>query len=266
MATSIAMDRFEHFYRVPVGLGAATERFLLDTGIGITVISTELAGRPGVEHTGATYAGRRMSGRLVEVPLARIAELRIGDLVMHDHVAGVLDIGGGAEFAGILTPAIVDDRLLTIDPAQSIVTIGAPGGALPVGSVVDLHERRDGPAVDWSVELVLPSGRTVRVEVDTGSGSLILDTAYLADVGLHIDDPSLEVSTGTDETGHEWTRRWARIEGSVHLADAPETAQTAPRVMFQDIVLDGLVGTAYLDRFVTTYDFAGRRLVLSPPR
>jgi hypothetical protein len=116
--------------------------------------------------------------------------------------------------------------------------------------------------VDWSVDLVLPSGRTVRVEVDTGSAALILDTAYLADFGLRVDDQAVEVTTGTDETGFEWTRRWAQVAGSVHLAGAPETAMEGPRVMFQDIVLDGLVGTDFLDRFVTTYDLARGRLVL----
>lgn len=49
----------------------------------------------------------------------------------------------------------------------------------------------------------------------------------------------------------------------MHLLGASETVQQGPRVMFQDIVLDGLVGTDYLDRFVTTYDLDRDRLVLS---
>ena len=140
--------------------------------------------------------------------------LRIGDLVVEQHTAGVIDLGGGSDFAGILTPAVFEDRPLTIDPRSSNLTIGEPGGPVPEGVVVDLHVHRHGPAVDWSADLMLPSGRTVRVEVDTGSATLILDTAYLGDVGLDRDDPSLEVRTGTDETGHEWTRRWAQVDGS----------------------------------------------------
>jgi hypothetical protein len=50
----------------------------------------------------------------------------------------------------------------------------------------------------------------------------------------------------------------------VHLADAPQTAQDAPRVIFQDIIYDGLVGIDYLERFRLTVDFAGERLILAP--
>ena len=70
--------------------------------------------------------------------------------------------------------------------------------------------------------------------------------------------------TGTDETGYEWTRRWVSIEGSVHLAAAPETAQKAPRVQFQDIIHDGLVGADYLERYRLSFDVSGARMVLAP--
>ena len=226
------------------------------------MVSPELAERSGAEDARTTYAGRRMSGQVVEVALVRLPRLRVGDVVADDLLAGVLDLGGGDEFSGILTPAAFGERPLTLDGRSGVLTVGEPGGTTPGGAVVEPHEHRDGPAVDWSVDLVLPSGRTVRVEVDTGSGALILDTSLLGECGLTLDDPAVEMTTGTDETGHDWIRRWARIEGSVHLADAPGTAQDRPRVMFQDIRLDGLVGTDYLDRFVTTYDLGRRELVL----
>ncbi|MGW6282823.1 hypothetical protein [Kribbella sp. NPDC055071] len=70
--------------------------------------------------------------------------------------------------------------------------------------------------------------------------------------------------TGTDETGYEWSRRWATISGSVWLAAAPETAQVSPRVLFQDIIHEGLVGTSYLGRYRMSVDVTGARLVLGP--
>lgn len=49
----------------------------------------------------------------------------------------------------------------------------------------------------------------------------------------------------------------------VHLAAAPETAQVSPRVQFQGIIHDGLVGSSYLERFRMTFDVTGSRLVLA---
>ena len=117
---------------------------------------------------------------------------------------------------------------------------------------------------DPFVQLVLPSGREICVEVDTGSGSLILDTRFLADCAVDLGSPEVTTNTGTDETGYEWTRHWVTIGGSVHLAAAPETAQKAPRVQFQSIIHDGLVGADYLERYRLSFDVSGARMILGP--
>lgn len=225
MGGSVTFDRVRHFCRLPVEVGGVPEQFLLDTGIGITVVSPEVGSRSGVEPTGTTYAGRRMSGQLVEAPLVRLPELRIGDVVVGNHVAGVIDLGGGSDFAGILSPAFFEARPLTVDPGRQTLTIGEPGGPVPEGTVVDLYVHRDGPAVDWSADLALPSGRIVRVEVDTGSGSLILDTQYLADFGLGIDDPVLEVTTRPGTSGRGAGRR----------SEDPCTSSAPPRPSSRDL-------------------------------
>ena len=75
-------------------------------------------------------------------------------------------------------------------------------------------------------------------------------------------DQGLEVRTGTDETGHEYTRRFATIKGSVRLPGLPATTQQRPRVQFQKIQYDGLIGSAFLSRFRHTFDVRGSRIVL----
>jgi hypothetical protein len=78
MATVVPFDRLKHFYRLPVQVAGEHQSFLLDTGIGITVVSPDLAAQYGFEHTGESYAGRRMSGQVVEAPLVRLPELLVG--------------------------------------------------------------------------------------------------------------------------------------------------------------------------------------------
>jgi len=95
-----------------------------------------------------------------------------------------------------------------------------------------------------------------------GSDNLILDTRFADDCGIDLHGPQVTTKTGTDETGHFWTSHWATIDGSVCLAAAPNTAQQAPRVQFQDIIYDGLLGADYLDRYRYTMDFDEARMFL----
>ena len=250
-----------------VAAEAVERRFLLDSGIGVTVVSSSFAARSDVVATAETFAGRRMSGQIVELPLVVLPPLRLGDLLVEDHVAGVLDLGstqGLTGFDGILSLGFFGAHPYTVDPVGMTLTVGRAGADPVEGTVVPLEVHRDGPSRSVFAQLVLPSGRTVSVEVDTGSQTLILDERFLGDCGLTAGDPGIETTTGTDETGHEWVRHWAVAPGDVHLAAAPQLRQTSPRVQFQKIIYDGLLGSDFLDRHRVTYDIATARMLLDP--
>jgi hypothetical protein len=266
--TKVSFDRVEHLVRVPVELAGDRYRFLVDTGIGVCVVCSAVAARPDVQWTGETFAGQRMSGQAVQTPLVRLPQLKLGEYTVEAHVACVADLGpvdGPAGFAGILGPGFFGNHVVTTDPDAMRLTVQTSASFQEHnGHEIPLEIRRHGLSVDPFATLVLPSGRHVRVEVDTGSGNLILDTRFMPDCGVSIDGPDVVTKTGTDETGYRWTRHWATVSGTVYLATAPQTAQTAARVQFQDIIHDGLVGTDYLERYRVTLDVSGARLILSP--
>ena len=265
--TTVGFDRVQHLVRVPVRVGGDEYRFLVDTGIGITVVSSALAARADVQPSAETFTGRRMSGQSVETPLVRLPTLAFGDYTVDAHIAGVADLGdidGPNGFAGILGPAFFERHVVTTDPVASTLTVCRRADFAVDGYEIPLEIRRESVSVDPFVQLVLPSGREICVEVDTGSDSLILDTSYLSDCGVDLDSPDVTTRTGTDETGYQWTRHSVSIGGSVHLAAAPETAQQAPRVQFQDIIHDGLVGADYLERYRLSFDVSGARMILAP--
>lgn len=110
----------------------------------------------------------------------------------------------------------------------------------------------------------LPSGRIVTLEVDTGSGALILDDRYLSDCASTPDDPRMDERHGVDETGHAFTRRFITIDGHVRIPNEMRTIQRTPRVMFQRIINDGLLGTDFLNHSCYTFDLRHGRLLLSP--
>ncbi|WP_328998031.1 retropepsin-like domain-containing protein [Kribbella sp. NBC_00709] len=267
--TSIGFDRLQHLVRVRVTTGGRDWPFLVDTGIGITVISSAIADHLDPAMTGETFSGRRMSGQVVETPLVRVPRMELGDHVVDGHVAGMVDLGDPNDpnaFAGILGPTFFEGQVVTTDPDAMTLTVQPRETFVADGPEIPLEVRREPVSADPFARLVLPNGREISVEVDTGSDSLILDTRFAVDCGVDLDGPDVLTRTGTDETGYAWTRHWVTVAGSVHLAAAPETAQASPRAQFQNIIHDGLVGTGYLDRYRMSFDITGSRLVLGERR
>jgi hypothetical protein len=260
--STVPFDRVAHLVRVPVRLDGDELHFLVDTGIGVTVVNERLAERADVERLDESYSGRRMSGQLVEAPLVQLPALSVGDYEVAGHVAASVDLGEG--FDGILGPSYFAHHVVTTDPAAGTFTVHEEG-ELVEGIEVPLEIHRDGRSADPFAELVLPSGRTVVVEVDTGSDCLILDTRFMAECGLEVGGAGVTAREGVDETGHPYVRYDAKLPGRVHLAAAPETGQDDAKVIFQEIIHDGLVGSDYLYRYRFSFDLAGARMVLSPP-
>ena len=236
--------------------------FVFDSGIGLPLLGAAFAERVGVTPSGGEFSGRRMSGQEVSVPLGEAGSIELGPFHRERVTVGILDLGGGlpelAELAGFLSLGVFGDSV-TVDYARSELRAEQVEG---VEVPLELH--RDGPSLDGYLTLELPSGRQVLVEVDMGSDVLILDERFAADVGVDLARETLERREGTDETGHRYVRTFGIVEGVVQPAGAPELGQRDPRVMFQSIVHDGLVGHDFLSRFAAvTWDLAGARLIVA---
>ena len=253
-----------HLVTVPVEVGDRNDaRFILDSGIGLSLVSASFPERLGLQVGPRTFSGQRMSGQEVELPLAELPSLRFDEHRRECVEVGVLDLSTFppelAEIDGFLSLAFFDETAFTVDYARGVVQLGTPDG----GVSVDLEVERDGPAVTVFMPLVLPGGRAVRVEVDMGSDALILDEDLAEGVGVALDHPSVRVVDGTDETGHRYTRRFTTLRGAIHPDGAPSVSQDDPEVMFQRIRYDGLVGDAFLRRFAVTFDVPARRMVFA---
>lgn len=244
-----------HLVTVPVRVDGVETTFVLDSGIGLTLVRDTL----GVgEPNGETYTGTRMSGQEVTIPLGFARSFAFGDEAPREVEVGLLDMSG-------FPPELdhVGGFLSLAHFAETPVTVDYPGGVVRVGGVVDgvrvpAQVHRDGPAIDMFATFVVPDGREVSLEIDMGSDVLILDERF-AELG----GAAVRRVDGTDETGNSYTRRFTTLPGLVHPVGAPELAQEDPAVMFQKIVYDGLVGRDYLSRFAVTFDVAGEALFLA---
>ena len=249
---SVPFEYLEHLVVVPVTLNGAETHFILDSGIGLTLVRSADAATP----TGETYIGRRMSGQAVEVPLAHAGSLAFDGLAVDGAEVGILDMSFPPQLdhiAGFLSLAFFAEQPVTVDyPAQGVELGRRDGVAL------DVKVEWDGPAVTVFLPLELPNGETISAEVDMGSDQLILDRRF-RELGVG----EARVVDGVDETGNGYTRTFMQLGGPVHPAGAPELVQDDPQVMFQEIIHDGLIGKDFLARYAVTFDLPGSRIVLA---
>jgi hypothetical protein len=271
-ASTTPFTRIRHALVVAVRVADAVEtRFVLDTGIGIDLVSKRLADRLGLRTEGE-MRGKRMSGQELTVPLARLRSLSMGTARSEDVEVGVFDLAGfPPAFAGIdgfLSLRFFEGRPFTIDyPRGAVVletseTLAARAAA---GTAVPLRLDREPHALSVFFPLDLSVGEPALVEVDTGSDALILDTRYMKPLGFDPAGRDVKTTTGTDETGHAFVRRFTTLRTPIFPVAAPAMRLENSPVMFQDVIHDGLVGDGYFKHFVVTYDLPASRLILARP-
>lgn len=258
-----------HLVTVPVLVGGIETTFVLDSGIGLTLVSGSVATLAGCERTGATYTGRRMSGQEVTIPLASLGSLVIGGHRREDLDVGIFDIAGLDGIGGFLSLDFFRTKPVTVDyPAGAIELEEADSLAARAGSgiAVDVRVEQDAHSTTVFLPLDVPTRGSISVEVDMGSDSLIVDEALAGDLGINLTEASTQRVDGRDETGSEYTRYFTQLRGVVNVTGAPSICQRDPKVMVQKIIYDGLVGDAFLRNFIVTYDLQNARMIFARPK
>jgi Aspartyl protease len=270
MICAVPFRYVKHMLAVPVVVGDVEAMFILDTGIGVNLISPGLAAKVDCVPLGEIYTGRRMSGQALTMPVSALGSLTLGDYIWEKVPVSVLDMGGMAGEYGV-------DGFISLTSFRSTpVTIDYEAGAIVIedersladrasrGTPVAIDVREDGPySTDVYTGLTLPCGQSVSVEVDTGSDNLILNEPLAARNAIDLGAESTRKLAGQDETGHEYARYFTTLPGDIALTAAPAFGQRDPQVMFQKITHDGLIGDAFLRNFVTTYDLAQSRMIFA---
>lgn len=166
MATEIQFEHVGHFIRIPVGIpNGDAGRFLVDTGIGITMVNSGFAQQHRLEPTGRDFVGTRMAGDTVTAPLMRLPTLEVADRQFSDLTVAVADLGptgGPSGFDGIVGLDLFGDLPLTIDPFRARVRLG--GDPDPQGTSIPVVVERNEESVCLYVEVCLPDGTAVMAE------------------------------------------------------------------------------------------------------
>jgi hypothetical protein len=166
-----------------------TAKFMLDTGAGINVVSTDLFNRikhslisKGM-HTGVRHNGESITGRLYELPSLAVGEYRKSNVVIGEFAALT-------NFDGLLsmdffrdTPFTIDfvNRKLIIEDTESFSKIKQQSEQIPIEV-----RRRGKYEIDLFAKVCINDSLEAVAEFDTGAGfaMFMLNTSYLKK--LHI--------------------------------------------------------------------------------
>jgi len=148
------------------------------------------------------FQGRVLRSLSVEHPGIRARQLILAGycVVFRAHAVGQLVHDGGRGAAEGFTGGLADDvpgpGAIVIEDERSLAHRLACGTSV----VIDIPE--DGPcSTDVYLDLALPGGQSVKVEVDTGSDNLILNQPFAAQNSIDLQAESTRRLLGQDETG-----------------------------------------------------------------
>src|SRR5262245_36246005 len=123
----VSFEYVQHLVTVPVTVNDVETRFVLDSGLGLTLVSTQLARAAGCVPTGETFTGRRMSGQDVTLPLATASSISFGGIEVLEVDFGVLDMSPFSEdlagIGGFLSLAWFAKRPFTVDYRRRAIVV-----------------------------------------------------------------------------------------------------------------------------------------------
>ncbi|MBS1955193.1 MAG: clan AA aspartic protease [Cyanobacteria bacterium SZAS-4] len=259
-----------HMIVIPVKVNDIETNFVLDTGAGVNVISQTLAEKLACRSDGKV-TGQRMSGQKVTMKLVNLSSLRIGSCrkknlpmatwKLEDAFAGAPEL---AQVDGLVSLEFFKNIPFTIDYAQKMVFIEDNESLkMRVSRGVSIPIQVSSKPNQTSVTMLVwfSNGSHAKVEVDTGSGALILDEHYMRELGVNQNSIDVKTVQGVDETGYSYVRYFTKLPLDVFLAQNRQFTQIKPNVQFQKIIYDGLIGDGFMRNFTVTYDLPHKRII-----
>jgi len=243
--------------------GHGPYRFALDSGSS-DVIDSGLAHELGLPVTGA-FRGRGAGERAVDVGLARVAALGVGDLTLRDQLMRVVpldfDLGGSQPaYRGLIGYEIFDRLIVRLDHELKQLTLTEPAGWAYAGDGKRVPLRFHGrvPMTDGILDLV-PG----RFTLDTGQGnSLTLFRPFMEQVGIVNKYPpkfTTVVAVGVGGTVTAGVARGHLLKlGPVDVSGPVVYLSQQRAGAFADPTLAGNVGEGVFERFNVTFDYRRR--------
>ncbi|HYY56287.1 MAG TPA: retroviral-like aspartic protease family protein [Pyrinomonadaceae bacterium] len=255
---------------VPVHVnGEGAYEFILDTGAGICLLSSELAAHLDVKAT-ETKEGHVAGGR-ADVAIGSVESLAIGAARLPDvpvAVMDLLDVGTavGAKIDGNIGFTYLKNFRITIDYQRRVLRL-AEGRHEIVGSTVlkEIDFRLAAPSKPLVLVRAVVNGQgSYEFALDTGASMTIISPRMAAGLGIK-GVPIPAITTGG---GHRAEASVGNLESIAVGGSRLENFQVLIADIFSMLnqvtgaSLDGIIGYNFLKEFVVTIDYPNQVLQL----
>ena len=254
----------EGMVKIPATFGGIEVQALLDTGGGVDIVASSVLKKMPAQPAGV-FAGFRMSGERVDLPLYTIPSVRIGPVEKKNVTVGVLDVLDKVGIPAMIGMPTLREQPFTIDFVHKQLvfeTMQSVSQRRTQGDVVVLQVDDDrGIMLDLFAEFSF--GKTAGLcEIDTGNPGNAVNSRFMGALGIDKDSKSVEKYTGKTITGAERTRYKTTIP-VLSFKSSPNSWKEDARVAFSDIIYDCVIGIDYYRDKVLTFDIAHRELIVA---
>jgi hypothetical protein len=247
----IAMQLFQ----VRINGSAESYWFLVDTGSSYNFVDAKVAARLGLE-TRAAGTVHGAGGNAVAVNAADHVTFTIGDVRTTFDDVRLTDLSA-LGIDGFFGYPLLERFVVTIDPTKQQLVLNGP---IPSGTALPI--RFGGKINRWiyakaTVKYAGLAPETSEFLIDSGSEDGVDHPSIRKSKGpLRAIHPGSGLGSGGSGSGVAGRAQWLRL-GTHLLKDVPSSC-CGP--------LEGterMIGSGVLSRFVVTYDYAGRRMIIS---
>lgn len=245
--------------------------FILDTGAGTSLLSTELAKQLGVKIIGAKEG--QSAGGKVSVSLAKVDSLAVGETRLPNIDVGIVDLSHvgktiGAQIDGDLGYNFIKHFRITIDYRNLEIRFDDPKRVEHFGkaALTEIPMRLANPAKPLILVDIYANGRgPFQFAIDTGTSTTAISPELAEQLGV----TSTPIGAGT--TGGAQVAVTAGILASFQVGGA-RIENTSVVVadffkMLSEVVgtkLDGIVGYSFLRNYKVAFDYPNATLSLFP--
>lgn len=253
--------------------GEGPFEFILDTGAGTSLLSSELGQKLGIKIIGSKEG--QSAGGAVSVSLAKVSSLAVASAKLDDVDVGLVDLSHigktvGAKIDGDLGYNFLKHFRITLDYRKSEIRLDDPKRCESVGrsaAITEVALRLASPAKPLILVEVYANGRgPFQFAIDTGTSTTAITPELAKELGV-VSSPIGPATTGgahVDVTAgllQSFQVGGARIQDStVVVADFFTMLSTAIGAK-----LDGIVGYNFLRNYKVALDYPNETLSLFTP-
>ena len=242
--------------------------FIFDTG-GQNILVPATSKALGIQVHGAMPGGG-VGNKTADYGLAKVAELRIGDVTFRNQIVGVLDFAiddvEGVDIQGMAGFELFKRFVTRIDYGKHTITLIEPAHFDPkdAGTPIPFVFNDDNPEVDGSFE-----GIPAKFDIDTGARDALTLTAPFAQAhdlrATHPKGVDAVGGWGVGGASRGYVARGKEMAiGPVTIPDVVTSFSTQKKGAFSSAAFQGNVGAGILKRFVVTFDYPRHMIYLKP--